>query len=387
MTLAFPYAVNLWEPEVAYDGATVWNSLDEMIWTEMDRAYQFMQTQWRIDEPLSHPGSTELALLERPLAGLFPTPSGAGRGFGPEGTNGRVGSALLGGLDFTFFRSARTPEVFSSILGYSNAFLNLASKGWYFSLMGSLIAIIGLYLPGSPNTMTTLRRDLRGVAVCYALFAALLIAPRFIAERYLINWETALARGDRVMAEENLREAAKWRPILNYDIEYLAKLGELARDRNCMSCPELLLSLAYDNLNKGKFRESVDDMERFERQYPERRNYTKYFLGLAYQELGIDLYRAGQEFAAAETWRKGLQYLPTSAWYYWQLALVQFHSRQFEEAANSMQHILQLQQTIFWKRLPAAAQLYVAKSWGALKHGDIALAHSYYSRSLTPENW
>ena len=152
LTLAFPYAVNLWEPEVAYDGATVWNSLDEMIWTEMDRAYQFMQTQWRIDEPLSHPGSTELALLERPLAGLFPTPSGAGRGFGPEGTNGRVGSALLGGLDFTFFRSARTPEVFSSILGYSNAFLNLASKGWYFSLMGSLIAIIGLYLPGSPNT-------------------------------------------------------------------------------------------------------------------------------------------------------------------------------------------------------------------------------------------
>ena len=154
-----------------------------------------------------------------------------------------------------------------------------------------------------------------------------------------------------------------------------------------MSCPESLLSLAYDNLNKGKFRESVDDMERFERQYPERRNYTKYFLGLAYQELGIDLYRAGQESAAAETWRKGLQYLPTSAWYYWQLALVQFHSRQFEEAANSMQHILQLQQTIFWKRLPAAAQLYVAKSWGALKHGDIALAHSYYSRSLTPENW
>ena len=62
LTLAFPYAVNLWEPEVAYDGATVWNSLDEMTWTEMDRPYQFMRThEWRIDEPLSHPGSTELA--------------------------------------------------------------------------------------------------------------------------------------------------------------------------------------------------------------------------------------------------------------------------------------------------------------------------------------
>ena len=31
------------------------------------------------------------------------------------------------------------------------------------------------------------------------------------------------------MAEENLREAAKWRPILNYDIEYLAKLGQASK--------------------------------------------------------------------------------------------------------------------------------------------------------------
>ena len=62
--------------------------------------------------------------------------------------------------------------------------------------MGSLIAIIGLYLPGEPEYHRQLSGEnaFRRVAVCYALFAALLIAPRFIAERYLINWETALAR-------------------------------------------------------------------------------------------------------------------------------------------------------------------------------------------------
>ena len=107
-------------------------------------------------------------------------------------------------------------------------------------------------------------------------------------------------------------------------------------------------------------------MERFERQYPERRNYTKYFLGLAYQELGIDLYQDRPEDAEARDVEEGnSNTFQPATWYYWQLALVQFHSRQFEKtAANSMQHILQLQQTIFWKRLPAAAQLLLAQSSG-----------------------
>ena len=358
-----------------------------MIWTEIDRSYGYMQTKWRSDQTLQHPDRAELALLERPLAGLFPVPSGAGGGFGPEVTIGRAAPALTGGLDLTLFRSARVPEVFSAILGYSNAFLNLASKGWYFSLMGSLIAIIGLYLPGGPNTAPTLRRDLKAVVVCYALFGVALLAPRFIAESYVRGWETALAHGDRVLAEKDLREAAKWRPILNYDIEYHAKLGELARDRNCTSCPEFILSLAYDNLNNGKYREAVEQMERFERLYPERSKYLKYFLGLAYQELGVDLYEGGQELAAAEVWKRGVRRLPTSSWYYWELALTQFHTFQFEEAARSMERIRQLQQAIFWKRLPATSQWYVAKSWDALKRKDIPLAHAYYSLSVTPENW
>lgn len=383
--LMFPPALPIWEPEVALDGAILWNSLDEMIWTEMDHSYENQQTVWHRDDVLIQPGAGELQLLERPLAGLFPVPSGAGGGFGPEVTIGRSGSALLDGLDMTLFRSARLPEVFSQLFGYSNAFLNLAGKGWFFSLMGSVVAIIGIYVPGSRGPRA-FRRDIRWLAPGFVVALAALMAPHVYAESHLIAYQQALARGDNQLAERHLRTAARWRPVLNYYALYQSSLGQLTRARNCGDCAETLLSLSFDALNASRFPESIDYVERFARRFPDRQD-ARYWIGLVYTQAGVHYYQNGEDSVAAEDWWKALQFMPTSAWPLWGLALVQLHMRQFDAAERSVRQIVDLQKTIFWKRLPATSQWYGAEAWAAFRRGDTARAHDFYSLSLTPEDW
>ncbi len=72
----------------------------------------------------------------------------------------------------------------SEIFGYSNAFLNLAGKGWYFSLIGTIVALLGLYLPSDRGVRFFLR-DMRWMAACWALLLVVLLTPRAISEALL----------------------------------------------------------------------------------------------------------------------------------------------------------------------------------------------------------
>jgi hypothetical protein len=383
--LSFPSAIMLWEPRIALDAATTWNELENVIVVEIDSSYDEQQTAWRRDQKLVPLNTKQLARLSRPLSDLFPSAPGGGGGIAPSGTLGRAGSLFSDGVDVTMFRFARIQDVAAHIFGYSNAFLNLARRGWYATLIGSIIVIIGLYLPLHRGGRS-FTRDMRVVLPCCALLLAMLLAPRAIADRLIAEGELAQARGDNPAAEANFRAAAAWKPILNYTVAFHAKLGEFSLARNCFDCAESLLNLAEKAVHAHRFSEAIDFLERCRSLHPTCPHIDDW-LGFVYAQRAVDLYNTGQDSAAAADWWKALSYVPLGAKSVYGLVLTQFHLRDFDAAAQSMKQIVEIQKLFFWKRPPPTSQWHVAEAWAAFQRGDIAQAHAFYSLALTPENW
>lgn len=384
-TLTFPYTLRLWDPEITFDSETIWNSLDAVALSAMDHSYNEQQLDWRGYEQIIVLSTKRLAqTLGAPLAVILPSAPGGGK-VGPEGTEGRIGSPLEDGLDLSIFRLARLADVMSEIFGYSNAFLNLAGKGWYLSIIGTIVALVGLYLPRDRGNRFFLR-DIRWVAGCYALLLIALLSPRLVSEILLTEADVAFARGDSPTAERDLHEAARWKPTIGYSLLFHEKLGQITRARYCNNCPESLLSVAYNYLIDGMFVDGIEELERFRARYPDRLE-SRYWLAFAYEQRGIELFNSGETSAAAESWWKALQYGPTNTLSLWGLALAQFRMGQFDAAATSLNAIVKLQNTVSFKPFPVTSQWRVAEAWAALKRGDAARAHDYYSLSVTPENW
>ncbi len=88
------------------------------------------------------------------------------------------------------------------------------------------------------------------------------------------------------LQNSDLRHAAFWKPNLRYSFLFHEKLGQLTRARNCDSCPQSLLSVAYNDLLSGRFVEGIEELERFRKLYPDRAEF-RYWLGFAYIQLGI----------------------------------------------------------------------------------------------------
>ena len=230
--------MRLWDPEITLDSEEIWNSLDTVALTEMDQSYNTQQLDWRGDQEITPLSSKSLMQsLGAPLSVILPGAPGGAKP-GPEGSEGRVGSPITDGLDLSIFRLARVEDVMSEIFGYSNAFFNLAGRGWYSSLIGTIVVLVGLYLPSDRGTRFF--RDIRWVAACWALLLVVLLNPRAISEALLAEAEVAIASGDNGIAEQNLRQAAFWKPNLRYSFLFNEKLGQLTRARNCDSCPEIL---------------------------------------------------------------------------------------------------------------------------------------------------
>ena len=384
-TLVFPYALRLWDPEITFDSEVIWNSLDAVALSEMDQSYNAQQLDWRGDQQMIPLNTKRLMQwLGAPLAVMLPgSPGGAKPG--PDGSEGRVGSPISDGLDLSIFRLSRLPDVTSELFGYSNAFLNLAGRGWYFSLIGAIVALLGIYLP-SDRGIRFFLRDMRWTAACWALLLVVLLIPRAISDVLLAEADVAIARGDNAIAEHDLREATFWKPTLRYSLLSHEKLGELTRARNCDNCPESLLSVAYNDLLSSRFIEGIEELERFRKLYPDRAE-SSYWLGFAYIQRGTELFNKGEVSAASESWRKALQYTPTDSMALWGLALAQLRLRQFDAASRSLEAIVQLQNTVSFRPFPIASQWRVIAAWAALQRGDIGRAHDLYSLSLTPENW
>lgn len=357
LVLAFPYVINHWYPARVIDTRVVFRQVDRVV-NDMEASLNWQQTNWR--------QTYKIDTKSQP----------------PE----IIGSSVF---DDVWGMASILPEsqshVLQNLLGYSNEFLNIVGRGWIFGVVGVLLLILSLHLLGFDGRHSKARFRLVGWG--FGLIVLGLLMPKWLGYFYIEQGKTEYARGHMPAAEAAWQRARQWSPALGYSLAYTAKLGELAFARGCEDCPAAAIRELAKAIKTGQYWRAEQVALAAEAYPVEDIPGFRYWLASVYLEYGIQAFNAGQYGLAEELWQKTLLQLPTAAMAWHGLAMVHVKYKQFDRAADELQQVVKLQKFLTFKKLTISGQFFTTKSWAALRAGDLAAAHQFYSQSLTPESW
>jgi len=358
-TAAFPYLINQWAPEAMIESRMLFKQMDLVV-EDMEINMSGQQHAWRAWQQFRVKLPTEgVAGIDIPV---------------PEKWN-------LGLLSWSnqFF-------VMAEILGFTNAFLNFAARGWVFALLAPPVGLLGLYLAKS-KPCTALRRDLGFAALTLIAVGVLLLGPRAVAQAYLKSGDFAAATGDRALAIDRWRTAATWKPSLRFALWYNARIGENRARLGCNECQLALLS----QVEKSRLDDIVGEhaLALLERAIAARPNLPAADLwrGMIAGEAAFDAYVTGDFGLADKLWHIVLHYIPTHPFAWYGRSLVKARLGDWDGIARDLAQIADIQNYLsFWK-LTIRGQMLVAEAFAAYRSGDLAVAHERFSTYLTPERW
>jgi tetratricopeptide (TPR) repeat protein len=288
--------------------------------------------------------------------------------------------------DAALFSPSRWDRALEEVLGVSHEFLGFFQPLLLAALLvGASCTLLGVHL-ASRLGFAGFRAGLSWGLGAAAVFLAAALVPRVTGEYLLIEAEQALNRGEQQEGLGCFRAAARWKPALRSSWWYYRRLGQLVRLRDRETSPEPFVAAAYTALLAGRAEAALKPLGRARDLAPQDSS-ARLFLGWALSEAGISAFDRGQYGLAREYWLESRAYVPINPTPWYGLALVYLRLKQFDRAARCNEQIVRLQGYLGYKRLTAASQALVARSWAALQRGDLPAAHRMHSRSLTPENW
>jgi hypothetical protein len=130
------------------------------------------------------------------------------------------------------FRLAKFPEI-SMWLGYTPAFCQFASIGWFCAAFGSILLTIGfIRSTEAADGQASYRLSSRFLWCVISGFSALAVidlAPIYLAGRELAKGREASGNGQFAKALDCLSHAEKWLPILSYQTDNIYQRGWLDR--------------------------------------------------------------------------------------------------------------------------------------------------------------
>ncbi|MBN9560598.1 MAG: tetratricopeptide repeat protein [Alphaproteobacteria bacterium] len=354
-TLALPFAMQLWSPNLVRETQVIYSHVDRAS-NDIEFNLKNQQRDWRD--------------LQR---------------FDPSPVL-RWATDLSGYTDWSFEMLGLAGQVdVLDALGLTNGYFNVAGRGWYFGMSGLLVFQLGVYgrLTGGRRYLL---RDLPLIPVCLVSVFALILVPRAIGEYHSQVAGRAISKGDDTHALEELRAVRFWIPSIAYSLAFQAEIGAITQRRGCMSCPETYLYRANNAVAVRDYQGAARALEKAAALAPEMPG-MRYWLGQAYVESGIDIFNTGQYTAADRFFRRALAYVPSDALAWYGRAIVQLRLRDFAAAAEYTHQVVRLQNYLGFKKYPPHAQWLLARSWSAYRRGDFVEAHRYFSEYLTPELW
>lgn len=357
LALAFPCWLAHVYPERMAERKLLYEQMNRVA-DDMDANLTEQQADWRVWQVFSRGAAGDIALVEEPLRIWQPAS----------------------------FSPAQAHDLLEELLGLSPEFLGFVRPTLLVALWGGMVLVLcGLHLAGD-NRQSDLGRGLRFGVASAALFVALPLGPRIAGEYYLIQSEEASRRGDSAAALGHLSAARLWKPALGYSWSFYRRLGELTRLRDRPDSLAAMLADAHVRLTAKQPQEALERLRQARTLYPDERPVTP-FVAVALAEAGIDAFNRGQTGLAKDYWEESLGYLPINPISWYGLSLVHHKRQQHDEAARCLDQLVRLQQYLGYKRLPVRSQALVTKSWAAFRRGELAAAHSLYSRASQPESW
>jgi hypothetical protein len=354
---AFPCWVNQWAPDQVRDKKLLFREMNRVI-DDMEQNVVEQQIDWRDWQAFT----PETAARMTPIKPVERT------------------------WDVTLFSPSRWDRALEEVLGVSQEFLGFFKPLLLAVLLVAATCILaGLHL-SSQLGLAGFRDGLTWGLSAAAVFLAAALVPRVAGECLLIEGEQARDRGEQPEALGYFRAAARWKPALRSSWWYYSRLGQIAQLQDRETSPEPFLAFAYAELLDGRAEAALQPLGRARDLAPQDAAVRR-FLGWALAEAGIAAFDRGQYSLAREYWLESLAYGPINPTPWYGLSLVYLRLKQFDQAARCNEQIVRLQAYLGYKRLTAGSQAFVARSWAALRRGDVQAAHRMYSRSLTPEKW
>lgn len=357
LVLSLPFLINQWDERVQRDLWQLYADLDR-ISTDLDHRFNQYQVQWRTLQTFEDPEAYTIYLT----------------------------SSYEDVIDIDIFDPIRLRQIIQEILGFSDAFVNIAGAGWYLAICGFIALIHGMYLLRPEKTRRNTGPDsLFAMATLVAVFG-LWLAPRVVAEFLVARVDRALATGQMERVVPALTEAALWKPFIKGTLDYRADLGNAYLAAGCTTCPATYLAETASFMKGRQFLAAATSLEQYLQYVPDDLSMARW-LATAYTEQGIKYFNAGQIAKAGELFGKAIALFPTRpvAWY--GLTFVDLRHHDFEAAARDWKAISALQSYMGFKRLPIGAETRTAAAWAAYRAGDYEGAHASYSLAHSPDSW
>jgi tetratricopeptide (TPR) repeat protein len=278
------------------------------------------------------------------------------------------------------------PAIVDSVLGYSNAFLNLVGAGWYLGIVGLVCWLFGAY-SGDPDAA---RRRSGGAATAVLLGTTMLLAvmaPRFLAAAYVHSARDSVALGNYREAGLAFEQADALTPLRRFSLSNVVEEGKIDDQLLCAMCATVVTGRAALALSAGRdFAAAASYFDMIENVEPTLPG-SIYWRSVANLLAGFERFNAGQYSAADVYFARALTLVPIDALGWYGRSLVQMRLGDFDRSARHLANAWAIQDRLGFRRLTLQGQLHLVRSWAALKEGNLVLAHESYSRYLTPESW
>lgn len=351
--LLFPFWVTFWHPKIDFLATTLYGQLDDVIF---HTAYKFpyVQAQWKHGITLSlvvPPSSTNKFII----------------------------------TDSSFFQWPSLNNLMVLGLGYNNSFFTFVGQGWGWSILGTGLGLLGIYLR-IPNSLVILMRDLKklGLGILFGaiLLGLFLMLPNGI-DRYLA---VKFARGDYRSVVVNSRRLLAWYPPVQGDGSFLVRLAKasfyLDRPDPALSA----LAQGWEYYQRKNYQKAIEHFQNALAADPDW-FIARGYLANSFINAGVRQFNQRNVAAAIENFESALAVFPDSVEALYNLMLARSINGEFEQSALVARQIIDNQAYFQLPSLALLGQAYVHSTWASYHANDLDKAWQEYEKSIDKGAW
>ncbi len=356
-TLLFPYFITTWSPTVTFL-ATAYYDQETRVSEHVERTFPQVQSQWK----------QKISLVQS--------------------------SPILSTFEFSikdsrFFQMSAWDFLLIEGLGYRNNFFGFIGRGWGFTVIGFVIALMALYL-GLENEsfnafLTDMGRVMPWVGLVIGILVFSLIVPNIINKQL----DAMFVKGQyhQVLATSQTLES--WYPPLRGDEEFLKRMAEAAFYGN-----EPDPALIY--FAKGLERYRLGDLLKAEVYFQQSldiqpsRFLVRGYLATTILNQAVDYFNNPNSHnpgIAADFCEQALRIFPGHIEALYDLMLARVVNGEFEKSALVAQQIIETQQYAQKPSFSLLGQAYMHSAWASYHNDDTTQAWKQYRQSVDEKTW
>lgn len=369
--LIFPHLVMVWDPERSMRASYLYQQ-SIYLNRQVSLGFSQIQVDWMrssMFEPLDWDGEA-FPLVQTPLGP-----------FQIKFIDALSGSALrpLNGYPIDPVQFSLVDSYLHGI-GYNDAFLQSAGKGFFVSAIGALFLILSACLLAI-QPIKTLGTNLITVVTTSSLALSLCVIPIFVAAHEVDKADTLAAQGMYDAAIKALERASQILPVLEANMSFHRLRGELLVRTECVDDPDHHLVMALQLVRERRLEEAIWKFRNASLADGRHNPLFRLILAHVLFNEAVTSYNISNFTKAFAGWQTVLQYDPAHMAALTHLAIASIAQTNTELAQRYADQVLTIQGYFQHAFKPVSSIAVMIKAWGFFKEGQLGKALEYVVKS------